>query len=238
MRCAKAKKLISAYIDSELDMPSVEALEEHVAECARCRDLLADLRKIAGMAGSLPEMIPSPKVWTGVRERLAAREDGKAEREPDRSGALRPERLLLFPTRLRFAVSAGLLFLALFGAVLIGNRFWMQARAGAGSGGEQAVLAKLEEAEKHYRKAIQALWEAAQAREGNLDPRLAEIFLANLESIDVSIELCRRAVESDPGDLEPRSFLLAALEKKAQLLNSMLEISDVSSPAKNAKSNL
>jgi hypothetical protein len=96
-------------------------------------------------------------------------------------------------------------------------------------------LTKIQEAEQHYQMAIKALWEAVQAQGENFDPKVAETFRINLELIDATLEDCRRAIQSDPGDLDSQYYLLAIYEKKAELLNNMMEISSAAPEIKGTK---
>ena len=95
---------------------------------------------------------------------------------------------------------------------------------------QQYTLTKLEEAEHHYQLAIKALHEAALAQSEQLDPQEAEVFRANLELIDQSINACRQAVLSNPNDVESRKYLLAAYKEKANLLNEIMAVKDTSFP--------
>ena len=49
MRCAKAKKLISPYMDGELGPMERGHLESHIRECSQCGDLLKELSKVHEM---------------------------------------------------------------------------------------------------------------------------------------------------------------------------------------------
>ena len=49
---------LSAYIDGELDAPAAERLERHLAECARCRTELAQLRATVAALQELPQAEP------------------------------------------------------------------------------------------------------------------------------------------------------------------------------------
>jgi hypothetical protein len=97
------------------------------------------------------------------------------------------------------------------------------------------TLAKLDEAEQHYKMAIKALWEAVSYQEGNLTPKVAEVFRKNLEIIDSSITDCRQTVLLEPENIDARGFLLAAYRDKVDFLQDMMEIGRPSSPKKESK---
>jgi hypothetical protein len=91
----------------------------------------------------------------------------------------------------------------------------------AGSG-DAYTLAKLEEAETHYRLAIQALSEAAAAQKSRLDGGAAAALEQDLKTIDAVIASCLDAVRKDPGSLEARVFLLGAYKGKVEVLDAVL----------------
>ena len=227
MRCTKAKKLISDHIDGSLDSKKAASLKKHLETCPDCQKLLKDFQKITDQAKGLEKKSPSGQVWFRIQARLM--EEKQKEAVPAWGGR---ERALLLPVKLRYAVSAAFLILVVVSAVFITLRVGDRARVPSGPTGEKYAMAKLEEAEHHYRLAIKALWEAVQAQKENFDPKVAEIFRANLEVIDASIDDCRKALESDPNDLESRYYLLAMYKKKADFLDDIIEVASTSSQKK------
>lgn len=227
MKCSKVKKLISDHIDGELNPRKASSLRNHLETCPDCQKLLKDFQMISDRAKDLEKKSPSGQVWFRIQARL--REEKQEEEVPEWGGKARA---LLLPAKLRYAVSAAFLLLVVVSAVIITLRIGYQARIASGPNGERYALAKLEEAEHHYRMAIKALWEAVQAQKESFDPKVAEIFRANLEVIDASIADCRKALESDPTDLESRYYLLAMYKKKADFLDNIIEVASTSSQKK------
>lgn len=77
MRCSKAKKLISPYIDGELGSMEKGRLESHIRECAECGELLKELSKVHGMFAGAPRF-EAPYGFAGmVMARITARETRK-----------------------------------------------------------------------------------------------------------------------------------------------------------------
>lgn len=224
MRCSKAKKLISEYIDGELDPKRASSLKDHFDACPDCRKFLRDFQTITDRAKDLEEKSPSGKTWFRIQARL------REKREETRLPAWgQRRRILLLSPALRYAVSAAFLILVFFGVLIIGLRFRNQAGIPSGANGEKYALAKLEEAEHHYQLAIKALWEAVQAQKENFDPKVAEIFQKNLKVIDASIADFRKALEKDPNDLDSRYNLLAIYKKKADFLDDIIDVISSSS---------
>ena len=227
MKCAKAKKHISDYIDDDLDPGKVSSLEKHLDACPECRKLLEDFQRIKQGAKNLAKAEPSGQLWFRIRSSLEEKQQ-YPEMQPR-------ARFLFFPARLRYVVSAALLMFVVAGAVVIGLRIWSGKSTVNQLSGQALALAKIQEAEQHYKQAIKALWEAVQAQKGNIAPEVAETFRVNLQLIDSSLADCRRAVENNPTDVESRYYLLAVYKKKAELLDSMMEVSLAAPQEKESK---
>lgn len=75
MECRHARRKISAYLDHELDAPSVQRLELHLQQCMECRRTLEDFRGLSEKVRSLPKIDPGPDFATrmvrAVRESTA-----------------------------------------------------------------------------------------------------------------------------------------------------------------------
>jgi hypothetical protein len=232
MRCSKAKKLISDYVDNELKERQSVHLERHFHKCSDCRKLLEDFKSIAKSAKELDELKPSQGTWLKIRERLTPEEQKVLSLHPDKRGGFG---FLFFPPKLKYALSAFLVMAVIISAVMVGQWY----RGGMDILGKRDpmkyTLAKLDEAEQHYKMAIKALWEAVSYQEGNLTPKVAEVFRKNLEIIDSSITDCRQTVLLEPENIDARDFLLAAYRDKVDFLQDMMEIGRPSSPKKESK---
>ena len=49
MRCSKAHKIISSYVDSELAVPERSALEAHLKTCPKCRAEFEELKSLSNL---------------------------------------------------------------------------------------------------------------------------------------------------------------------------------------------
>ncbi|MFP5212908.1 MAG: anti-sigma factor family protein [Acidobacteriota bacterium] len=67
MCCDEAERLMSAYLDNELDSTLQGALASHMAGCARCGDRLESYKRLDGLVAGLPRLGPEP----GFTARLA-----------------------------------------------------------------------------------------------------------------------------------------------------------------------
>jgi anti-sigma factor RsiW len=75
MKCKNAERLLSRYLDHELDQGRARQLEDHLAQCANCRQELADLASATDRLRALDAPGPSPFLATRVMAevRLARR---------------------------------------------------------------------------------------------------------------------------------------------------------------------
>lgn len=232
MRCSKAKRLISDYIDNGLKRRHSARLEKHLYTCSACRKILEDFREIAKSASGLEELTPPRQTWLKIRERLTP--------EEQRVLTLHPQKRMwfgypFFPPKLKYALSAALVLVFVASAVTIGLKYSGGTRILGKKDPMRYTLAKLDEAERHYKKAIKALWEAVSSQEGNLTEKVAEVFRKNLKIIDSSIIACREIVLQEPENIDARSFLLAAYREKVDFLQEMMEIGRPLSPKKEVR---
>jgi anti-sigma factor RsiW len=66
MNCNKNKRLLSRYLDHELDQGRRRQVEEHLESCARCRQELAELGATTSRLRELSAPGPSPFLATRV----------------------------------------------------------------------------------------------------------------------------------------------------------------------------
>jgi len=240
MRCSHAHKLIGDKLDGALTSKDSERLREHLDKCSDCLELLKDFQGIIEQAKGLPKHEPSHRVWTAVLDGVRAFRDNRVVRDnrvagPSPSPIKLPKpkwyETYIFAGRAKYALAAALL-LVVVGGLVIGLR------PGKDMNGlsEQArfTLAKLEEAEKHYKLAIQALSEAVGSQTNRFDPLVVAVFARNLYEIDTAIQACQAAVKNNPNDLSAREYLLGAYKDKVNFLDSLIDIRKASPSPKPA----
>ena len=212
MRCSTAEKKISDYIDNELDSVESRSLQEHMDGCVQCQKIYQDLTKIKQGAEGLVELSPTSELWFKIASQVREKSTGSIR--PVRT---RQRRFLLSPNALGWAVGAALLLVIVVGAVTFGPGLWKSE-----PGSQKYVLAQLENAERHYQKAIEALWKAVSAQKDKFDPQLYAVFQKNLDIIDDSILACKQAVLARPDSIDSRNYLMAAYKQKRTLLEEMM----------------
>jgi len=70
--CRRFDDVLSDYLENTISLPLRAAVDGHVASCARCAAVLADVRSIVDRAAALPELKPSHDLWSGIEARLDA----------------------------------------------------------------------------------------------------------------------------------------------------------------------
>ncbi|MFH1570240.1 MAG: hypothetical protein ABIL09_19770 [Gemmatimonadota bacterium] len=174
-----------------------ERFAAHVRTCPTCRHFLEeDKRLLAGAAELRPVARPGGDLWAGVE------------------GAL--DRARWKRTAWRYARVAAVL--------VVGLGIWHLVPDGdPGSslllGGD--ALTRVEQAERQYVEAIEALEvEVTKAQPGQ-DGELQALFADRLAAIDAQIARCRAAARQNPGNAQVRRYLLAALQEKEATLRQM-----------------
>lgn len=231
---------IHAYVeDSGSPGPSRDALdraaraeiEQHLADCAACKQLVADLLEIRTVAASLEPREPPARVWSRIERAIEL--ERRAEGE-NRFGISR-----LAPSRAaRYSWAAAAVLLL---ATAVGLRYGLtsrqapQAAAPAAEVGSnppalteqasaQAVEAELRAAESHYERAIKGLEQIAGAGERTLDPKTASTLQKNLAVIDQAINESRAAVRAEPTSEPAANSLMENFKTKLALLQDTVAL--------------
>lgn len=228
MKCSKAKKYISEYVDGSLDDKLSRELEEHLDKCPECSRLLVDFQKIVEDAQNLEPYSPSEYAWENIKSHLTK---GLSVFPSEEQEEKRRMNIFSFSPALKFGLSAAAVLLIVGAAFFFGLNFGRENALISPALAQKRALNKLEEAEYHYRKAIDALMEAVTSPENVVSPEVARVFQANLEVINLTINGYKEAVLSDPDDIESRNALMAAYAEKVSFLNKMLTMSEKTSRA-------
>jgi tetratricopeptide (TPR) repeat protein len=223
MRCSKVQRYISEYVDGTLDARRSAELERHIETCPVCREVLADFRSMKDAASDLDAPEPGEAVWLRIKGRIASRVPAVEPAGPVRV----PGRWAfgLSVPALRLAGAAAVVLVLVASGVYIGVRVGTSGAATPPRNSEKYTLAKLDEAEAYYQKAIKSLSEAFAGEKGTMITQVADIFERNLAVIDATIQACREAVRKEPDDLRARNYLLAAYMDKLTFLDTALEFS-------------
>ena len=156
--------------------------------------MLKDFQGIAEKAKDLPKHEPSHRVWTGDSGRRCAKPGASTSSRAGARSRAGSKRSSSGPGQIR--LGGGRAPRRGRRVAVIGLSPWK--RAPGLSDQDRFTLAKLEEAEKHYKLAIRALNEAIGSQKNGLDPQVAAVFDRNLKEIDTAIQACQNAVVKEP----------------------------------------
>ncbi len=80
MRCDSVREQLTAYLDGDLGDAKGSAVRGHLRGCEACRHVASDEAALRDGLRALPPVDPSPSLWAGVQQRLAAAEVADAQR--------------------------------------------------------------------------------------------------------------------------------------------------------------
>ena len=212
---------LSDYIDDELESREHAEVERHLAQCAACRALVADLRAVAARAASLPDRGPDRDLWAqvgaqiGTGSRLALPFVPRARRR--------------FSFTLPQLAAAGIALM-----VLSGGLVWM-ARSGDSRSDFPAVdavatvdpgasprngddVAPVMMIDPQFQGAVEDLQRLLESGRSRLDPETIRVLEHHLATIDAAIDQSRTALEKDPANTFLNNHLAAARQRKLALL--------------------
>jgi hypothetical protein len=228
MTCADADSLLQDRLDDPLGPDDAAALAAHLAGCAPCRDLEADLALIHEAGAQLDRPIMPAHAWPALAAQL------------EKEGLIQPAASASRPPRSSWI---GYAWLAVAATLLAGIGAALLWRAGApvappvreaaapapatpGNATAQkaveAIEIELRLAAEHYEKAIASLEALAAEDRTRLDPAVAQVVARNLVLIDRAIADSRQALQGQPGSLVAQESLFDAYRRKVSLLQDLI----------------
>jgi hypothetical protein len=241
LTCPAFEAQLPEYLEETLGDSAVADAELHLASCADCRALVADLREITRQAAVLPGMAPSRDLWPEIEARTHAKVLPLAPR-----AAAAP----WSPWRLG-AVAAALVGITALSTWAISTRDRaVDAPPAVASTGDSATppvrafakeapaampstpglsvpnvtavanagRAARPDAGTTYRSEIRRLRDVVEERSGELDPATVAILQSSIATIDSAIAEARRALDRDPASRFLNEQLNKSLEQKLGLL--------------------
>ncbi len=219
VNCNEIQFKISEWIDGDLT-DEQGALQQHVEDCRFCATFYRNAQAIKDVAGSLL-VDPPDRLWTSLHGQLVA--EGLVE-VPEKQSLW--ERL--FPAGFRLGLKPALIgaTLALILSMTVFYFYPTQGRREVAVSSQAAVFVELKRAEADFQKAIEALSDVSQRKIETLDPAMAQILNDNIATMDYYVKECQEAVKSSPDNPLVHKYLLAAYQKKIEIMQSIVN-SDV-----------
>ena len=213
---------LSEYLDGELDDVERAALEAHLATCADCTAVLADLRRVVARAQALDDRPPARDLWNGIAERIGVSTDDLAAR--------RARRRISFTVPQLVAASIALVVVSAGAARLLVRETAATARPVATGNSTTTRLASWPE--KADSSADQAVADLRLAmadgrRTGRLSPMTVHRIEHSLAVIDSAIADGKRALTADPKSGYLNQHLADTVRRKMEFLR---EANRIASP--------
>jgi anti-sigma factor RsiW len=226
-RCRDIEEQLSLHVDDLLDPAAADGVRAHVAHCAACAGLLADLRHIASAAKRLGPIAPPAHLYARLVTRLPSTPSGSG------TGPA-PGRPLWHWAGIAATVVAatGLVWFVLGGGQPGGSG---APSAPTMADRSETVTAEFEIAIRHYERAVSDLETAASAADWALDPAVATAVRTGLTTLDHAIAESRNALDVDPASEPARISLFEALRRKVDLLQTTVLIVNDAHPAEAAR---
>ena len=226
---------LNDYVDGALGPGDRAGVDQHLAACAQCRQLVEDLRAILLAAGQLALREPPVRAWSRLERAITMEPAVTGGTGRTRRGEFRTASAGLKAPRSIIAGLAAAAALAL--ATAVGLRYAPSRPADAPpaaspaatasiTAGEaaQSVETELRQAEAHYEKAIKGLEVIASSQQSELDPRTAATLQKNLAVIDQAISESRSAVRSQPASEPAQQSLIEGFKTKIALLQDTVAL--------------
>jgi len=222
---------LSGYLDHEPGAAERSRLEEHLAGCAECRAVLADLREIVAAAPLYEGTPPASDLWPELAARLdeakvvALPTPWTAPAAPDalhRPRGLRrfslPE--LVAASLVTAALGAGGAWLALRGEPAGPTVAAVPAPAPSDPSIEPGRALTVSLADADYDAAVAELEEVLVEGRSRLDTATVRVIDESLVRIDGAIEDARAAIQRDPANGYLTRQITANMRRKLNLLRT------------------
>jgi hypothetical protein len=231
---------LSDYLDDELAAGERAEIEAHLAGCAQCAAVLADLKRVVARARALEPRPPQTDLWAGIAAHI----------EAEAAGTIVPRRRVSFTLPqlaaaavILIAVSAGLAWQT---SERLAGRSAESSRAAVSSSTPASIaapapsversaerqapaddvqMATVSVADPQYDAAVADLENALKHGRGRLDENTIAIVEHNLQIIDQAIEQARQALAADPANSYLSSHLFEARRRKLDLLRRAAALS-------------
>ena len=241
MECTRYRESIQDLIDGTIGPIRRAELERHLAGCADCRALVADLETIRDAAASLDPLEPPARVWLQIAGRL--RQEGRVAAPPaPPCGDAAAPALLAIAAALILAVGASIVMLlpaCRTGAVPHQLQAAAATRPGPGQRARRTPPSKMLRASsgwpssttrtrlRNWNRRHGSIRHGGRTATGDRRrsiPQTAAMLQKNLHVIDQAIAESRAALRTEPLSAPARDSLFDALKRKVALLQDTIAL--------------
>ena len=193
MMCGDREVQLNEYVDGTLAAGARALVETHLAQCAGCREAVAELRALLVGAAALPKSIePGRDLWAPITARIVQRATWNVRRAFWRGALAAAATLVIGFALYRLLPSSP-------AHDRREERGWVAVQA-------------------DYARATDDLAAAFATERDRLEPATLALLERNLGVIDAAIRESREALARDPGNIELRGLFAAAARQKVELL--------------------
>jgi len=228
---------LSEYVDGELEGDDLRGMEEHLAGCATCGDVLAGLRDVKAAAGRLGDIQPARDLWPGIAAGLSgASRDVDVialpvggPRAPGRREPLRPTGVFL---TVRQLAAAAVVLISMSAAAT----WWAGVGVATHPGSDVALdasplspvtaVADVPGPSPEMAGELHALEETLAQARARLDPNTVRILEKNLGVIQRAIDESVQALAVDPDNAFLLEHLQRAYREKADFLREAASLAE------------
>jgi len=218
--CTRFEERLAAYLEDDLDAVERDEMDRHRVACARCAQVVLDIKSLVTAAAQLPSVTPTRDLWAGISDRIAAPTVALFP------GASTPALPVRRGVSMRLFAIAATMLIAVSSAIT-----WRIARAPSTGAGAVGTLASTDSGvdtngkmllatnpDVVYEQEIVALRIIVNERFTELDSTTVAVLKRNLDIIDRAIEESRQALALDPTSRALSISLDRAVESKLALM--------------------
>lgn len=210
----KWTQLLSEYIDGDLDSSLRERLEDHLIECAECRSVTDDIRRVVKRAEALDDRPPSADLWQGIQARIATKRQSDSD-VAETTIPIASARRYSFSIPQLAAAAVLLIVVSSFSVATFLDRPAEVTVFETVSVSDQVLPAGLRE---EYELAISDLQNALRDGRQVLDSATVNSIEYNLEMIDRAISDANEALRADPNSAYLSGHLAEIVRRKVDFL--------------------
>ncbi len=218
--CHDLEHLLGDFVDGETTPDERRRLEQHLAGCSDCRNVVKETRALLVATATLAREIPPGKdLWPDIRAGIGRHRIARSETGSSWSGA-----------RTRWlGLAASLLVVALAGSTALWLRESDRMPAVADLSGTALPAgyesATIDDQVREYVEAAELLQASIRERRTQLSPETQAVLEKNLAIIDQAIAEVRGVLESDPEDRGNALMLQAMHQQTVELLRRVSRLS-------------